>query len=209
MNFLAHLFLAGADATGFGGTAPSYADHLLGQFIADSVPGRRLDAYPPAVQAGIRAHRAIDTFTDQHPVVRRTTARLRAAGAGKYAGVVADVFFDHFLACNFAEFSAEPLADFTQRVYALLATRQAEFPAPVQHFFPYMVAHNWLLHYAETEGIARALHGLSRRATPGSGMETATEELRRNYAAYEADFREFFPELMALAQEAASSPAPN
>ena len=205
MNFLAHLFLAGPGAIPPDVGAETYADHLLGQFIADSVPGQRLGAYPPAVQAGIRAHRAIDTFTDQHPVVRRTTARLRAAGYGKYAGVVADVFFDHFLARNFAQFTPEPLAGFAQRVYALLAIRQAEFPAQVQHFFPYLVAHNWLLHYAEIEGIARALHGLSRRATPGSGMETATKELQRNYAAYEADFREFFPELMVLARVAASS----
>ena len=192
MNFLAHLYLAGPDAT-----APAYADHLLGQFIADSVPGRQLNQYAPEVQVGIRAHRAIDTFTDQHPVVRRTTARLRAAGAGKYAGVVSDVFMDHFLACRFAEFSSESLAGFTERVYLELAGQQAVFPAAVQRFFPHMVQHNWLLHYAKTEGIARALLGLSRRASPGSGMDTATEELRRNYAAYEADFREFFPALQA------------
>jgi acyl carrier protein phosphodiesterase len=201
MNFLAHLFLAGPDAT-----APAYADHLLGQFIADSVPGRQLAGYQPEVQAGIRAHRAIDTFTDQHLVVRRTTARLRAAGYGKYAGVVSDIFFDHFLACNFAEFSSESLPDFTQRVYALLASRAAEFPAPVQRFFPYLVQQNWLLGYAEVAGIARALHGLSRRASPGSGMETAGEELRRNYAAYQADFEEFFPQLQAFAAGAAAAP---
>lgn len=191
MNFLAHLYLAGPP------TAPAYLGQLVGQFIADSVPGRRLESYPAAVQAGIRAHRAIDTFTDQHPVVRRSTARLRAAGAGKYAGVVADVFMDHFLACNFLEFSSESLGDFTQRLYAELASQQAIFPAAVQRFFPHMVQHNWLLHYAEIEGIARALLGLSRRASPGSGMDTATEELRRHYAAYEADFRAFFPELQA------------
>jgi len=191
MNFLAHLYLAGPPA------APDYLGQLVGQFIADSVPGRQLDSYPAAVQAGIRAHRAIDTFTDQHPVVRRTTARLREAGAGKYAGVVSDVFMDHFLARNFAEFSGESLASFTQRVYAELASQQAIFPAAVQRFFPHLVQHNWLLHYAETEGIARALLGLSRRASPGSGMDTASNELVRNYAAYETDFRKFFPELQA------------
>ncbi len=191
MNFLAHLFLAGPPS------APDYLGQLTGQFIADSVPGRQLEGYPAAVRAGIRAHRAIDTFTDQHPVVRRSTARLRAAGAGKYAGVVADVFMDHFLAHYFAEFSPESLSDFTQRVYAELAGQQAVFPAPVQRFFPHMVQHNWLLHYAGLEGIARALLGLSRRASPGSGMDTATDELHRHYAAYEADFREFFPELQA------------
>jgi acyl carrier protein phosphodiesterase len=198
---LAHLYLAGPDAT-----APAYADHLLGQFIADSVPGRQLEQYLPEVQTGIRAHRAIDTFTDQHPVVRCTTARLRASGYGKYAGVIADVFFDHFLARNFADFSPEPLPDFAQRVYGQLAERQAEFPPRVQQFFPYMVEHNWLLHYAEVEGIASALRGLSRRATPGSGMDTAGQELRQQYAAYEADFQEFFPELLAFAGVAASSP---
>ena len=189
MNFLAHLFLSGSPASA------TYADVLLGNFIADSVPGRQLENYPPAVQAGIRLHRAIDAYTDQHPVVRRSTQRLRQAGYGKYAGVISDMFLDHFLARNFSEFSPEILAVFTQRVYALLTARQAEMPPRVQHFLPHLTQHNWLLHYAEPEGIARALGGLSRRATAGSGMETAVKELQANYAAYEADFREFFPQL--------------
>jgi acyl carrier protein phosphodiesterase len=201
MNFLAHLFLAGPYPL-----APAYADHLLGQFIADSVPGRQLQGYLPEVQAGIRAHRAIDTFTDQHPVVRRSTARLRTAGYGKYAGVVADIFYDHFLATNFLAYSAEALPPFTERVYALLASRAAEFPVPVQRFFPYMVTQNWLLGYTEIAGISRALEGLSRRASPGSGMETAGEELRQNYAAYAADFQEFFPQIRAFASAAVISP---
>jgi acyl carrier protein phosphodiesterase len=191
MNFLAHLFLSGpADA-------PTYAGILLGQFIADSVPGKQLENYPPAVQAGIRLHRAIDAYTDQHPVVRRSTQRLREAGYGKYAGVISDMFLDHFLARNFAEFSTETLAGFTRRVYAVLQAHEAEMPPRVQQFFPHLVQHNWLLGYAETEGIRRALSGLSRRALPGSGMETAVRELERNYAAYEADFRAFFLDLQA------------
>ena len=189
MNFLAHLFLSGAPGSA------TYADVLLGNFIADSVPGRQLENYPPAVQTGIRLHRAIDTFTDQHPVVRRSTQRLRAAGYGKYAGVISDMFLDHLLARNFREFSAESLPGFARRVYALLAARQAEMPPRVQHFFPHMAQQNWLLTYAETEGISRALSGLSRRASAGSGMETAAAELVANYEEYEADFRAFFPEL--------------
>lgn len=202
MNFLAHLFLAGPPH------AAAYADHLVGQFVADAVPGRRLEAYvhAPGVQAGIRQHRAIDAFTDQHPVVRRATARLRLAGHGKYAGVVSDVFFDHFLARGFAGFSAEPLPAFTRRVYAQLGARQADFPARVQQFFPHLVQHDWLGHYAEVAGVARALAGLSRRAAPGSGLERGGLELVANYAAYEADFQAFFPELQAFA--AAGYPGP-
>jgi acyl carrier protein phosphodiesterase len=195
VNFLAHLFLSGSPA------APAYADVLVGNFIADSVPGKQLEAYPPGVQTGIRLHRAIDAFTDQHPVVRRSTQRLRTAGYGKYAGVISDMFLDHFLARSFPEFSSESLPDFTRRVYALLSARQAEMPARVQQFLPHLTQHNWLLGYAQTEGIRRALSGLSRRATAGSGMETAVEELERNYAAYEADFRDFFPQLQAYAAD--------
>ena len=191
MNFLAHLLLSGpADA-------PTYPGILLGQFIADSVPGKQLENYPPAVQTGIRLHRAIDTFTDQHPVVRRSTQRLREAGYGKYAGVISDMFLDHFLARNFTEFSTGTLAGFTRRVYAVLQVHEAQMPLRVQQFFPHLVQHNWLLGYAETDGIRRALSGLSRRASSGSGMETAAAELERNYAAYEADFRAYFPELQA------------
>jgi len=189
MNFLAHLLLSGSP------DSAAYAEVLLGNFIADSVPGKQFENYPLAVQTGIRLHRAIDTFTDQHPVVRRATQRLRAAGYGKYAGVISDMFLDHFLARNFTTFSPESLAGFAQRVYALLTARQAQMPPRVQHFLPYMAQHNWLVSYAEVESIGRALNGLSRRASPGSGMETAVVELQANYAAYEADFREFFPQL--------------
>ena len=189
MNFLAHLFLSGTPG------AATYADVLVGNFIADSVPGRQLDNYPPGVQAGIRLHRAIDAFTDQHPVVRGSTLRLRAAGYGKYAGVISDMFLDHFLARHFGEFTPEILPDFAQRVYFLLQARQGEMPPRVQQMLFYMTQHNWLLGYAETEGIRRALGGLSRRASPGSGMETAATELIANYTDYEADFRAFFPQL--------------
>jgi len=194
MNFLAHLYLSGTTDD----------DLLLGNFIADSVPGRQLEAYPPGVQRGIRLHRLIDTYTDQHPVVRRATARLRQAGYGKYAGVISDVFFDHFLARNFAKFSSETLLAFTQRVFALLTAREAKLPARVQQFLPYLVRDNWLLRYADFEGVGQSLSGLSRRASPGSGMETAVVELQRNYAAYEADFREFFPQLQAYVADVIS-----
>ena len=111
------------------------------------------------------------------------------------------MFLDHFLARSFSEFSGENLPDFIRRVYALLQARAAGMPPRVQQMLGYMVQHNWLLGYAETEGIRRALGGLSRRASAGSGMETAATELVANYAEYEADFRAFFPQLQAYVAE--------
>ncbi|OUJ74929.1 acyl carrier protein phosphodiesterase [Hymenobacter crusticola] len=195
MNFLAHLLLSGSPA------ALEYADVVVGNFAAEAVRGRAgLLAYPPAVQRGIRLHRLIDSFTDAHPVVRRTTARLREAGLGKWAGVVSDVGYDHLLARNFARYhddANEPLPAFAQRLYALLQARRHELPEQLQSMFQYMRRDDWLTGYAKKEGFERALLGLSRRAPNGAVLATGAAAFLAELPAYDADFREFWPELRA------------
>ncbi|TYZ06202.1 DUF479 domain-containing protein [Hymenobacter lutimineralis] len=193
MNFLAHLLLSGPPTT------PDYADIVVGNFAAEAVRGRAaVLAYPPAVQRGIRLHRFIDSFTDAHPLVRRTTARLRAAGLGKWAGVVSDVGFDHLLARDFAKFhydAAEPLPAFALRMYALLHARRAELPPRLQHMLQYMRQGDWLSGYAHPEGLRNALLGLSRRVPQAEVLGTGAAAFLAELPAYEADFREFWPEL--------------
>lgn len=189
MNYLAHIFLSGDDE-----------ELLLGNFIADAVKGKQLEQYPAGIARGIRLHRLIDTYTDTHPVVSETKARLRPRFR-KYAPVVADLYFDHFLASRFEEFSSESLEAYTSRVYTLINRHLPHLPERVQYFFPYMMRQNWLLSYAEVSGIAQALGGLSRRASFESGMERAGEELLENYALYGADFHLFFPDLIAYVEE--------
>ncbi|KAA3438297.1 acyl carrier protein phosphodiesterase [Rufibacter hautae] len=189
MNYLAHLFLSGDDE-----------DLRLGNFIADSVRGAQTLLYPDRVQQGIRLHRLIDSFTDSHPIVAETKERLRPKFR-KYAAVVADVYYDHFLAANFQAFSPQPLPDFAQLAYAQVQARPELLPERVHHFLPYMVRHNWLVSYAQIEGITRALQGLSSRAKFDSGMETAGEELLLNYSFYQLEFERFFPELQHYVQK--------
>ncbi|OWP62205.1 hypothetical protein CDA63_15410 [Hymenobacter amundsenii] len=194
MNFLAHLLLSGSPAA-----TPNYADIVVGNFAAEAVRGRAgLLAYPEAVQRGIRLHRFIDSFTDAHPVVRRTTARLRAAGLGKWAGVVSDMGYDHLLARDFARHHpAEPLPQFAQRQYQLLHQRRAELPERLQHLLHYMRQGDWLSGYAHPEGLEQALLGLSRRVPAGAIMATGAAAFLAELPAYEADFAEFWPELRA------------
>ncbi|WP_324678834.1 acyl carrier protein phosphodiesterase [Hymenobacter sp. GOD-10R] len=198
MNFLAHLLLSGSPA------APDYADVVVGNFAAEAVRGRAgLLAYPAAVQRGIWLHRFIDSFTDTHPVVRRTTARLRTAGLGKWAGVVSDVGYDHLLARDFSRYhydAAEPLPAFSQRLYALLQTRRHELPEQLQNMFQYMRRDDWLTGYAQPEGFARALLGLSRRVPSAQVLATGAAAFLADLLAYEADFQEFWPELQAAVQ---------
>jgi hypothetical protein len=48
---------------------------------------------------GILLYRSIDTYTDNHPIFREGTKRLHEK-YHHYAGVIMDVFYDHFLAKN-------------------------------------------------------------------------------------------------------------
>lgn len=173
---------------------------LIGNFIADSVKGKQAALYSPGIAKGIRLHRLIDHYTDTHAVVAETKARLRPRYR-KFAPVIGDMFYDHFLAANFEQYAPQPLPAYTQQVYTLIQRHFDLLPPRVQHLFPYMRQHNWLLSYAQVEGVGQALTGMSRRAAFISGMETAAEELQENYALYAAEFTSFFPELVRYVEE--------
>jgi len=183
VNFLAHIFLSGpAD------------ERMVGNFMADSVKGNSLQSYAPAIQKGIKLHRAIDTFTDSHEIVAKSKERLRKP-FGKYAPVVADVFYDHFLALHWEEFSSTSLRAYTRDVYLFLKDHYPVFPTRTQLFFDYMVQNDILYSYAKIGGIDRVMKGMARRARFNSGMEHSARELETNYECYKSEFRLFFPQL--------------
>ncbi|RDC63208.1 acyl carrier protein phosphodiesterase [Adhaeribacter pallidiroseus] len=189
MNFLAHAYLSGSDE-----------ELLVGNFIADSVKGRQKDAYPVGIRKGIELHRLIDTFTDTHAIVKQTKERLRPE-YGKFAGVITDMFYDHFLAANFNQFATMPLLHFTEYVYTTVQKYATYLPTEVQYFLPYMIKHNWLYRYAQVSGIKSSLEGLSRRSTFVSNMATATQALELHYPEYQQDFYQFFPDLQTYVKQ--------
>lgn len=184
MNFLAHIYLSGEN------------DKLMiGNFIGDFVKGRNLsEQFEPEIVQGIEIHRAIDAFTDTHPIVSLSKKRLWPKYR-HYAAVIVDVYYDHFLAKNWSEYHALSLPDFAQKTYQTLQTNFDLLPDRVQQMLPYMVRGNWLVGYSYVEGIHRALTGMSQRTTYVSRMDEAVNDLREHYDLFEKEFREFFPAL--------------
>lgn len=183
MNYLAHIYLSGED------------DQLkIGNFIADSIKGRKFLHYPEQIQKGIILHRAIDFYTDTHPVFRRSSQRLFPKYR-HYSGVIVDLLYDHFLAANWDRYSEIPLATYTADFYALLNANYKILPKKVQRFLPVMIEHNWLLNYATVEGIGRILSQMNRRTGNKSKMNHAVEDLRRHYEEFAKEFFEFFEDL--------------
>ncbi len=186
MNHLAHLYLSQTDV-----------NLMVGNFIADRVKGKDYQSYSEGIQKGIEMHRAIDTFTDEHPVVMQSKERLFPI-YHKYASVIVDMFYDHILAKHWPDYSPIPLSLFAQNTYKVLQAKITEMPLASQQILHYMSTGDWLTAYATEEGMKRALSGLASRTKFESKMEYATEDLIRDYSLYEDEFVPFFKELIAF-----------
>lgn len=184
MNFLAHIYLSGDDE-----------QVRIGNFMADSIKGKKYRKYPQRIQNGIILHRAIDYYTDTHPIFMESMQRLFPK-YGHYSGIIVDIIYDHFLASNWSDYSSIPLEKYTEEFYRLLEKNHDILPEKVKYFMPYMIQDNWLLSYAHLEGIEQVLTGLNKRTGSKSNMHEAIKELKQFYPLFENEFKLFFNELM-------------
>jgi acyl carrier protein phosphodiesterase len=189
MNFLAHIYLSGNN------------DFIkIGNFMADGIRGKQFLTYPPEIQKGIMLHRAIDTFTDAHPIFRQSTKRLHE-NYHHYAGVIVDILYDHFLAKNWDSYSDVKLEDFVNRFYLSLEDNKNILSERAIAIMPILVKENWLLTYRSIEGINQILTQMDRRTKNQSKMRFATNELVEFYSEFEMEFTKFFDEALLFSNE--------
>lgn len=189
MNFLAHIYLSGDN------------DPVkIGNFMADSIHGSKPEDFPEDIKKGILLHRAIDTFTDSHPIFRQSTKKLHPV-YHHYAGVIVDIFYDHFLAKNWADYHNEPLELYAASFYELLEANKDVLTERTKSVISYMIPQNWLVKYATVEGITVILAQMDRRTKNKSGMANSVNELKEFYSDFEQEFRLFFEEVKAFAEK--------
>lgn len=184
MNYLAHLYLSGDSE-----------DIQVGNFIGDYVKGNKYLQFPERVSFGIRMHRHIDSFTDQHLLVKECMNILKP-GYGRYSGIVTDVFFDHFLAANWHDYSVFTLRQFTKHAHAVLLSNFGMLPFRVKQFLPFLIQHKRLESYADINSMLPVLEIMSRRTSLPENSRWAAEMLVQEYEQFEFLFRRFFAELV-------------
>jgi len=183
MNYLAHIYLSKNDK-----------ELRIGNFIADSVRGKDFSMFPDRVAQGIIIHRHIDTFTDQHLIVRQSKDRIRKK-YGHWSGVIVDIYYDHFLAANWSRYHKKPLSDYVQTFYNDLLEHYTILPERVQRFLPIMIEQNWLRSYETIEGISTIFRQMNIRTKGKSNMDLAPTDLIANYKDLESDFHLFMKDL--------------
>jgi len=193
MNHLAHTFLA-----------PDSPEARVGSILGDFCRGVRLAELPEPVLLGVRHHRAVDAFTDQHPDVL-ASKQLFSSQRRRFAGVALDLLYDHYLLRHWHRFSHTDHHRFVRGVYRELASHEDIMPASMVKVTRRMVQHDWFGAYEDFENIGYALDRVASRIRFANQFAGIIEEIRANDEQLEARFLQFFPELLKFAEAEADS----
>lgn len=191
MNFLAHFHLS-----------PPWPDALAGAYLGDFVRGpvEQHQDLPLMIRQGISLHRAIDAFTDAHPVWRQSCHHLHPSRR-RLGGIVIDVIYDHYLCRNWNRFATIPLEEFAATCYESLLSRTTWMEEAARRGVRRMKSQSWLSAYGETEGIALALRRMERRSPALAGLASAMEDFTTHYDELEVEFLDFYPKLIDFSAE--------
>lgn len=193
MNWLAHTLLSEPNI-----------DFQLGNLLADLVRGPDRAAMSADFIRGAACHKAIDAFTDSHPVVHRSRARV-GAGYRRFSGVLIDVFYDYLLANQWQHYSSQSLQEFVQEFYAGARVTTLPLPPDAKVTLGRILQHDLLGSYRELAGVERALRRistyLSKRWQRPFALEASVPLLSAGEAGLAADFAEFFPQLQGHVAE--------
>ncbi|MCD6202627.1 MAG: DUF479 domain-containing protein [Bacteroidales bacterium] len=184
MNYLAHTFLSGD------------SDQVrIGNFIGDYVKGSDFNFYPEGIKKGIILHRHIDYFTDNHPVVQESKSRL-IPFYHKYAGVIIDIFYDHFLSANWDFISSIPLKELAKITYRNLHDNYDILPEAIRRVVPSFIFNRWLEAYNTVEGIDLVLKKMSTVTSLPDFTDEAINTMILYYDKFREEFFEFFPDIV-------------
>jgi acyl carrier protein phosphodiesterase len=188
LNHLAHTLLAGADA-----------DMLLGSLLGDFWRGTPDPGWRAGVRAGVVLHRRIDVYTDSHPVVADARSLFDAPWR-RYAGILIDIYFDHALARDWAQYTEGSLEAFSAQIGELLARHRDWLPADLNRFAGYFRAHGLFAAYARRPVIDQVLAGIGGRLRHPNRLGESGPALWQRAEELDEAFARFFPDLQAHAR---------
>ena len=188
MNFLAHSYLSFSE------------EQLVGNMIADFVKNRDVARLPESIQKGIKLHRAIDTFTDAHPLIHEAKAPFRQL-VRLYSGAFVDVAFDYFLANDTTENSQREWQEHSQRVYAVLRRYEEFLPEVFKKVLDKMQQDDWLYNYRNEWGIEYSFRNVVNKAQFLDKTTNVFPTFLANKDFLREKYEIFFPEIKSFAQD--------
>jgi acyl carrier protein phosphodiesterase len=184
MNFLAHTYLSGDNSL-----------IRIGNFMGDWIKGNEYKKFPPDIQKGILLHRSIDFYTDNHPVVRKSKNRF-SEKYHKYAGILIDICYDHYLASEWDSFSSIPYTEYIVQLKNSLIQDMEYFSEEVQLFIPRFMERGWMNLYPTVNGIEQVLAGMVKHTSLPDKTYEAIQIFETYYNDFRQEFYVYFPQLI-------------
>ncbi len=177
MNHFAHLVLSQP-------TVESAVGNLLGDFAR----GLDLAKLPRPIRAGLQNHRAVDLYTDRHPLIADLKSQF-SSQRRRFAGIALDIYFDHLLINFWDRFEAGTPEQATTLFYQRLTTGQPLMPGEeMRYVTKRIIQYDWFRCYREIDSIAESLDRVAGRIRFANSFDNAIEDLQRN----EDEIRETF-----------------
>lgn len=193
MNYLAHLALTPIVDDTVRQNALRVGN-LLGDFVKGTESSLRLQL-PADLVDGIMLHRGIDKFTDAHPVFLASKALL-APERRRYAGVVLDIIYDHFLSLHWSTYHDQTLDDFISNVYTVIDEHKEWQLGSLKDVFPMMQTENWLSRYRSISGIQETFRRVATRGKFTAPIASTDIDFRSHYAKFEKHFHVIYKDLV-------------
>jgi acyl carrier protein phosphodiesterase len=189
VNFLAHFHLAWPDEGLIAGA-------LEGDYFKGPLRGQ----LPANLERGVILHRAIDAHTDSHPLVQQLRADL-PAGLRRYAGILIDLCFDHYLSVHWESFSSVPLDKFTRRIYRILISHEGDLSEGARRMLARFVEYDILTRYHQWETVVATAVRVGDRFSRRNPFLSLEQELAPTRPCMEQAFLNFYPQLQSFCNE--------
>ena len=183
MNYLAHTFLSADNPY-----------EMMGNIWGDLLRPKDYPTLHPDLLEGIKRHRIIDAYTDQHVAVNVIISLLRPF-QGKYTPVVADVLMDYMLSKYWHRFNPMTIEAFCEEKYRMVTDHLYLIPERLHTRMNRMISHRWLESCKNRERMEETLKMLSRRASFENHIPDAMRPYDLHESIMDEKFLLFFGEL--------------
>jgi acyl carrier protein phosphodiesterase len=183
MNFLAHIALSGDNT-----------DIMIGNFVGDFIKGNAFNNYPKDLKKGMLLHRAIDSFTDNHPLTLKSKRRFYKEFP-KFGGIITDIIYDYFLCQHWNKFYSIELDSFIANTYKTLEENKYKFPKEMDNLYLHLTTHDWFKRYKTQEGTSLSLKQIGSRMNYSKDLSLAFDIVNGNIDLFYDEFDVFYREL--------------
>ena len=183
MNYLAHLAFSYPDP-----------DLMLGNFIADGLKKQEEQHWSARVNRGVKMHRDIDFFTDQHESSRWMKDQFYST-IGKYHSVAVDIVLDYYLMQQWTQLFDFTFIQLQETIESVLEEHKSNMNPRHSRLAASLIRYKWLNHFKTWEGLSEVLGRMNQRAKFVVNFNDVIPVLKSNHSEFYKRSFAFFNEI--------------